>query len=114
MPTVPNMLILPNAPMAFSFGTLRYRSAVSHPDKPEDAIPNKTLSITNQNLHLVTCLVEVDGIITSDRNHFLLLRTHYFFKVESNDDSRERSNIPLVISLIWKLILEMEFGSILY
>ena len=47
MPNVPNILILPNVPMAFSFGTLRYRSAVSHPDKPEDAIPNKTLSITN-------------------------------------------------------------------
>ena len=34
-------------------------------------------------LHLVAGLVEVDGVITSGRSHFLLLSVHYALYVES-------------------------------
>ena len=45
-------------------------------------------------LHLVAGLVEVDGVITSGRSHFLLLSVHYALYVESYVELRWNNTIP--------------------
>ena len=50
-----------------------------------------------KHLHLMAGLVEVDGVITSGRSHFLLLSVHYALYVESYAELRRNTTIPLGI-----------------